>query len=162
MSRARQAQGRRALLQIALGRAQLDGLLLAHMPSYLHMLTTRALHLAGSHARRGKDGSAALFEVEMESPVTWGLRGSLSGRRTSWSIPCAEQRRTGRPASPPMMSDGAGQTQSRSRLLRPSAQRYLKSAATIPIVFQHGDNQIAGGWAILSAHRQARRHAVGF
>ena len=44
----------------------------------LHMLTTRALHLAGSHARRGKDGSAALFEVEMESPVTWGLRGSLS------------------------------------------------------------------------------------
>src|SRR6516225_2270964 len=116
MSRARQAQGRRALLQIALGRAQLDGLLLAHMPSYLHMLTTRALHLAGSHARRGKDGSAALFEVEMESPVTWGLRGSLSGRRTSWSIPCAEQRRTGRPAFPPMMSDGAGQTQPRSRL----------------------------------------------
>src|SRR5215472_7208347 len=37
-------------------------------------------------------------------------------------------------------------------------------AATIPIVFQHGDDQIAtaGGWAILSAHRQARRHAVGF
>ena len=78
MSRARKAQGRRALLQIALRRPQLDGLLLAHMPSYLHMLTTRALHLAGSHARRGKDGSPALFEVEMESPVTWGLRGSLS------------------------------------------------------------------------------------
>src|SRR5262245_27329002 len=61
--------------------------------------------------------------------------------------------------------DGAGQTQPRSRLLRPSAQRYSKSAtATIPIVFQHGDDQIAtaGGWAILSAHRQARRHAVGF
>ena len=78
MSRARKAQGRRALLQIALRRAQLDGLLLAHTPSCLHMLTTRALHLGGSHARRGKDGSAALFEVEMESPITWGLRGSLS------------------------------------------------------------------------------------
>jgi hypothetical protein len=34
----------------------------------------------------------------------------------------------------------------------------------IPIVFQHGHDPIAtaGGWAILSAHRLARRHAVGF
>jgi hypothetical protein len=67
-----------------------------------------------------------------------------------------------------MMSDlepdklGRGLSQT---LLRPSAQRYSKSAtATIPINSQHGDDQIttAGGWAILSAHRQARRHAVGF
>jgi hypothetical protein len=28
------------------------------MPSYLHMLTTRALHFARSHARCGNDGSA--------------------------------------------------------------------------------------------------------
>ena len=55
MSRARKAQGRRALLQIALRRAQLDGLLLAHMPSYLHMLTARALHL-GRFTRATRQG----------------------------------------------------------------------------------------------------------
>jgi hypothetical protein len=49
------------------------------------------------------------------------------------------------------------------RDVAPSAQRYSKSA-TATIVFQRGDDQVstAGGWAILSAHRQSRRHAVGF
>src|SRR5437660_11763677 len=65
-------------------RAQLEGLLLPHMPSYLHMLTTRRLHLAGSHAQRGKDGSPitprGIHNVGRgwSAPATWGLRSSLS------------------------------------------------------------------------------------
>ena len=35
------------------------------------VLSPHADELAPSHARRGKDGSAALFEVEIESHVTW-------------------------------------------------------------------------------------------
>src|SRR6266571_2088080 len=62
-------------------RAQLEGLILPHMPSYLHMLTTRALHLAGSHAQRG--GSAITPRGihnggrGWSAPATWGLRGSV-------------------------------------------------------------------------------------
>src|SRR5262249_60255253 len=65
-------------------------------------------------------------------------------RPTSWSIPCAEQRRTGRPAFPPNDVRWSRTNSAAVSLVGPSAQRYSKSAtATIPIVFQHGDNQIA-------------------
>jgi outer membrane scaffolding protein for murein synthesis (MipA/OmpV family) len=50
---------------------------------------------------------------------------------------------------------------SRGLAVGPSAQRYSKSAtATIPIVFQHGDNQIARQAAGPSYLRIAKRAAT--
>src|SRR5215831_1696177 len=97
--------------------------------------------------------------------VAWGGRLSKNGRPTSWSIPCAEQRRTGTPAPPNNVRWSRTNSAAASLVAPLPPSGIAKSAtATIPIVFQHGDDQVAtaDGWAILSAHRQARRHAVGF
>jgi hypothetical protein len=58
---------------------------------------------------------------------------------------------------------GTARGRDRARRLRRGVG-VAERALTIPIVFQHGNDQIAtaSGWAILSAHRQARGHAVGF